>query len=87
MNLFLILFVIVESMMKSLNNDLCRAISFVLLCTLQNIYIGKYNTESYDTPPQKKKQNKEKRNKNSNTHQTNNEFYWFWRLELCSLSY
>lgn len=87
MNLFLILFVIVESMMKNLNNDRCRAISFVLLCTLQNIYIGKYNTESYDNPPPKKKQNKEKRKKNSNTHQTNNEFYWFWRLELCSLSY
>lgn len=89
MNLFLILFVIVESMMKSLNNDRCRAISFVLLCTLQNIYIGKYNTESYDNPPPppKKKQKKEKRKKNSNTHQTNNEFYWFWRLELCSLSY
>lgn len=46
--------------MKSLNNDLCRAISFVLLCTLQNIYIGKYNTESYDTPPPKKNKTKKK---------------------------
>lgn len=63
MNLFLILFVIVESMMKNLNNDRCRAISFVLLCTLQNIYIGKYNTESYDNPPQKKTKQRKKKEK------------------------
>lgn len=60
--------------MKSLNNDRCRAISFVLLCTLQNIYIGKYNTESYDNPPpppqKKNKRRKKERKTRTPTKQT-----------------